>query len=1040
MKNKRLLITSFFVMLLSVALAHAQVTATGVVIDATTGEPIIGASVLEEGTTNGTITDFDGNFSLSVGKNAKVVISYVGYKSQQLSPKAGMKVSLAEDSELLEEVVVTGYTTQRKADLTGAVTAISAKDLEKQQENNPMKALQGKVPGLNISADGNPSGSAGVQIRGIGSFGSPNAPLYIIDGVPTTSGMHELNPNDIESIQVLKDAASASIYGSRAANGVIVITTKKGAEGKIRVDLDASVAVQSYVNRMHVLNSEQYGRALWQAYMNDGIADPNTNVLGYRYDWSYNAQGQPVLNNVMLNKYIDDAGKVPVGNTDWFSEVTRPGVIQNYNVAVSNGGQKGGSFFSLGYYKNEGIIKTTDFDRFSARINSDYKILKDYVTIGENFTLNRTSEVTAPGNYIESALQYNPLLPVYNDKGELAQAPSSSGFPQRENPMSILQRNKDNRYTYWRIFGNAFININPVKGLNIRTTAGIDYAQKKQRFFTYPIAEGVVANDKNAVEYKQEHWVKWMWNAIITYNLEIGKHRADFLLGTELNREISDWGSAYKEDFIVLNPTYMWPSAGTGKAQSYGGAGSYSLISFFGKANYTYDNRYLISFTLRHDGSSRFGKHNRFATFPSVSAGWRISQEKFMSGASGWLDDLKLRASWGQTGNQDISATARYTIYESNYGVNENGGQSYGTSYDIAGTNGGHILPSGFRRLQVGNDDIKWETTTQTNVGLDFAFFKQTLYGTFDWYYKQTRDILVLMTGIGAMGEGASQYINSGSVDNMGIELQLGYRNQTQGGFKYDISANLSHYKNTVIDMPATVAASGQFGGNGVESVIGHAIGSQVGYIADGLFKSQEEIDNHAYQEGAGLGRIRYRDLNGDGVITEKDQTWIYSPIPAVAFGANFYFEYKGFDLTVFFQGVGGQQVITKDFKQQTDLWSGINVANLNKGTRVLDAWSPTNPDSNIPALSTNNNNNETRVSTYFVEDGSFLKLRNLQLGYNLPKSACEKMRMQNWRWFVSAQNVFTIHSASFTGVDPENPTFGYPIPLTVTLGTKVTF
>ncbi len=1039
MKNKRFLFASFFAMVLSIAFARAQVTATGVVTDAATGEPIIGATVLEEGTTNGTITDFDGNFSLTTGKDAMVVISYVGYKTQQLYPKANMQVKLSEDSELLDEVVVTGYTTQRKADLTGAVTAVSGKDLEKQQENNPMKALQGKIPGLNISADGNPSGAATIRIRGVGTL-NDNDPLYIIDGVPTKSGMHELNPNDIESIQVLKDAASASIYGSRAANGVIIVTTKKGAEGKIRVDLDASVAVQSYVNRMQVLNSEQYGRALWQAYVNDGVSDPNTNVLGYRFDWGLNAQGQPVLNNVLLNKYMDNAGTVPVSNTDWFSQTTRPGVIQNYNIAVSNGGQKGSSFFSLGYYKNEGVIKTSDFDRFSARINSDYKILKDYVTIGENFTLSRTSEVSAPGGFVNSVLQYHPLLPVYKADGEtLAQAPSSSGFPQRENPLSILERNKDNRYTYWRIFGNVFVNINPVKGLNIRTTAGIDYAQKKQRFFTYPIAEGVVANDKNAVEAKQEHWLKWMWNAVISYNLEIGKHRADFMVGTELNREIDEWFSGYKEDYIVLTPDYMWPSAGSGKAQSYGGGGSYSLISFFGKANYSYDNRYLVSLTLRHDGSSRFGKHNRFATFPSVSAGWRISEEKFMREAS-WLNDLKLRASWGQTGNQDISPTARYTIYVSNYGVEENGGQSYGTSYDITGSNGGHILPSGFKRDQIGNDDIKWETTTQTNVGLDFSLFRQTFYGSFDWFYKQTKDILVLMDGIGAMGEGSAQWVNAGAMDNMGVELSLGYRNQTKSGFKYDITANLSHYDNKVTKLPETIAAKGTFGGNGVESVVGHAMGSQVGYIADGIFKSQEEIDNHAYQEGAGLGRIRYRDINGDGVVNESDQTWIYSPVPAINFGANFYFEYKGFDLTVFFQGVGGVQVITKDYKEQTDLWAGVNVANLNKGTRVLEAWSPSNPDSNIPALSTNNNNNETRVSTYFVEDGSFLKLRNIQLGYNLPKTACDKMKMQNWRWFVSAQNVFTIHSAKFTGVDPENPTFGYPIPLTVTLGTKVTF
>ena len=1013
---------------------------TGVVIDKANNEPVIGASVLEKGTTNGTITDYDGNFTLEVAEGATIEISYIGYATQSLAATDNMRVLMAEDSELLEEVIVTGYTSQRKADLTGAVSAISAADLEKQQENNPMKALQGKVPGLNIAADGNPSGAATVRIRGTGTLNATNDPLYIIDGVPTTSGMHELNPNDIESIQVLKDAASASIYGSRAANGVIIITTKKGKEGKLSVTLDASVAVQSYVNRMHVLDAEQYGRALWQAYVNDGTSDPNTNVLGYRYDWGYNAQGQPVLNNVMLNKYLDDAGTVPVSNTDWFSLTTRPGLIQNYNVSVSNGNQKGSSFFSLGYYRNDGIIKYTDFDRLSGRINSDYKLLNDKVTIGENFTFSRTSEVGAPSGFINSVLQYHPLLPVYNTNGELAQAPSSSGFPQRENPLSILTRNKDNRYLYWRVFGNVFLDINPVKGLHIRTNAGIDYAQKRQRFFTYPINEGVVANDKNAVEAKQEHWTKWMWNALITYDLEIGKHRADFLLGTELNHQSDEWFSAYKEDFIVLNPTYMWPSAGTGKAQSYGGAGSFSLISFFGKANYTYDNRYLFSFTARYDGSSRFGKNNRFAFFPSVSAGWRLSQEKFMSETSSWLDDLKLRASWGQTGNQDISSTARYTIYESNYGVNENGGQSYGTSYDITGSNGGGILPSGFRRIQIGNDDIKWETTSQTNVGLDFAFFKQTFYGSFDWFFKQTKDILVLMDGIGVMGEGASQWVNAGEVQNMGVELSLGYRNQTKSGFKYDIAANISHYSNTVIDLPETVAAKGTFGGNGVKSVVGHAIGSQVGYIADGIFKSQEEIDNHAYQEGAGLGRIRYRDINGDGVITEADQTWIYSPVPAVSFGANFYFEYKGFDLTVFFQGVGGVQVITKDFKEQTDLWSGVNVANLNKGTRVLDAWSLTNPDSDIPALSTNNNNNETRVSTYFVEDGSFLKLRNLQLGYNLPKHACDKMMMQNWRWFISAQNVFTIHSAKYTGADPENPTFGYPIPLTVTLGTKVTF
>ena len=1028
-------------MLCFTAFAQAQVTATGVVVDAATGEPIIGASVLEEGTSNGTITDFDGNFSLSVGKDAMVVISYVGYKTQQLFPKADMKVSLAEDSEVLEEMVVTGYTTQRKADLTGAVSAISAADLEKQQENNPMKALQGKVPGLNIEADGNPSGAATVRIRGTGTLNATKDPLYIIDGVPTTSGMHELNPNDIESMQILKDAASASIYGSRAANGVIIITTKKGKEGKLNVTLDASVAVQNYVSRMHVLNSEQFGRAMWQAYVNDGTADPNTNVLGYRYDWGYNEQGQPVLNNIMLNKYLDAAGTVPVSNTDWFSQTTRPGVIQNYNVSVSHGGQKGSSFFSLGYYRNDGIIKYTDFDRLSGRINSDYKLLNDKVTIGENFTFSRTSEVGAPGGFINSVLQYNPLLPVYNTNGDLAQAPSSSGFPQRENPLSILNRNKDNRYVYWRVFGNVFLDVNPIKGLHIRTTAGIDYAQKRQRFFTYPIKEGVVANDKNAVETKQEHWTKWMWNAVITYDLEIGKHRADFLLGTELNHQSDEWFSAYKENFIMLNPTYMWPSAGTGKAQSYGGAGSFSLISFFGKANYTYADKYLVSFTLRRDGSSRFGKNNQYGTFPSASVGWRITEEPFMKFTEGILDNLKLRYSWGQTGNQSIPIVARYTIYKPITTTGLWGSGPAGSTYDIAGLNGGYELNSGYVRERRGNEDIKWETTTQHNIGVDFTFLRNEIYGSFDWFHKKTTDILVDMVGIGAMGEGAKQYINAGEVKNTGWEFSIGYRHRI-GDFSWDINGNISAYKNEITKLPETVAASGTFGGNGVKSVVGHPMGAEVGYVADGIFKSQEEIDNHAIQEGAGLGRIRYKDLNGDGKITEADRDWIFDPTPDFAWGLNITLQYKNFDFTMFWQGMQGRDVNCYDFKKETDFWanSGVNVPYLNKGVRVLDAWSPANPGSDIPALTTADRNNEGNLSSYYIENGSYAKLRTVQIGYNMPKSITDKLKMDRIRIYASAQNLLTIKSGKFTGNDPENPGFAYPIPLNLTFGVNVGF
>ena len=424
---------SLFILLVSSMPMLSQLNVSGSVIDSTTGEPIIGASVLEEGTSNGTITDFDGVFSLSVQQGARLLISYVGYQSQILPAVSEMQIVLQEDAEVLDEVVVTGYTAQRKADLTGAVSAVSAKDLEKQQENNPMKALQGRIPGMNISADGNPSGSATIRIRGVGTL-NDNDPLYIIDGVPTKAGMHELNPNDIESIQILKDAASASIYGSRAANGVIVITTKRGVEGKIAVNLDASVAVQSYVNRMKVLDARQFGEVMWQAYVNDNM-DPNMNALGYHYDWGYNAQGYPVLHGLSMQKFLDEAGITPAADTDWYAETTRPGIIQNYNLSVSSGNQKGSSFFSLGYYKNEGVIRNSDFERFSARINSDYKIIGDYVTIGENFTLNRTSEVAAPGGFLQNVLQFNPSLPVYTTEGEFAGP--VGGYPDRENPVLV---------------------------------------------------------------------------------------------------------------------------------------------------------------------------------------------------------------------------------------------------------------------------------------------------------------------------------------------------------------------------------------------------------------------------------------------------------------------------------------------------------------------------------------------------------------------------------------------------------------------------
>ena len=1035
MKQAKRLILSFL-LLLTCILMYAQQEITGTVNDAM--GPVIGATVMEKDTSNGTVTDFDGNFTLKVQPGATLVFSYIGYKTVELPAQNGMTVTMEDDALSLNEVVVTGYTTQRKADLTGAVSVVSVSELSKQNENNPIKAMQGRVPGMNISADGNPSGAATVRIRGIGTL-NDNDPLYIIDGVPTKAGMHELNGNDIESIQVLKDAASASIYGSRAANGVIIITTKKGKEGKIKVNFDASVAASIYKNKIETMNASEWGRAYWQAAVNDGI-NPNNNNLGYQYNWGYDAQGYPVLNGLTMNMYLDDNASVRTGDTDWFKEITRTGVVQQYNLSVSNGSERGHSFFSVGYYDNLGTIKESQFNRLSARANSEYKLFDGLLTIGENFTMNRTKGTDAPGGILENALEFNPNFPIWAENGEYAQA--LGAYSERENPLSLLYNNKDNEYTQWRSFGDVHASITPFKNFMLRTTLGMDYSQKEQRFFTYPIANGKVKRTESAVESKQEHWMRWMWNAIATYNLEIGLHRGDAMVGMEVNRQDYKWSSAKRYEYSILNTDYMWPSAGSGKQLAEGSGDGFSLVSFFGKVNYTYADKYMTSVTVRRDGSSRFGHNNQYGTFPSVSLGWRITQEDFMKKTSDWLDDLKLRYSWGQSGNQEISNTARYTLYKSvvSTGLWESG--EAGTSYDIEGRNGGYALSNGYVRAQRGNEDIKWETTTQHNIGLDFALMRNEIYGSFDWFHKLTSDILLPMDGIAAMGEGASQWINAGEMKNIGWEMTVGYRHKLPGGLSWDINGNISRYTNEITKLPETVAAKGTFGGNGIMSVVGHPMGAQVGYVADGIFKSQDEIDNHAKQEGAGLGRIRYRDLNGDGIVTEEDQTWIYNPTPDFTWGLNVYLQYRDFDFTMFWQGIQGVDVDCRGYKSQTDFWanSNINVPYLNKGVRVLDAWSPTNTDSDIPALTTSDTNNEGRVSSYYIENGSFVKLRTIQLGYNVPKSFIEKLHMERIRLYLSAQNLLTIKSSKFSGVDPENPGFGYPIPLNVTFGLNVSF
>lgn len=1027
--------------LFSVASYAQQETIKGRVTDSGTAAPLEGASLIARGTGQATKTDEKGEFTIQVSSsNPTLEISNVGYTTQTIAigEKKFVEIRLVSTEQGLDEVVVTGYQTERKRDLTGAVSVVNVTEMMKAPENNPIKALQGRVAGMTVTSDGNPSGAATVRMRGISSINSSQDPLYIIDGMPSQGGMHELNSNDIQSIQVLKDASSASIYGSRAANGVIVITTKKGKIGAPKLTFDAFLTNTYFNNRMKVLNSLEYGQALWQATMNSG-GNPNANNIGYQFDWNNNANGDPQLNHVYVSKYIDREHTMYAADTDWFNEVSKPGLLQSYNATLSSATEKSSSFFSLGYLHNNGTIKHTSFQRISARMNTDYKLFDGKLVIGENFTVNNTGEVQVPGDVLDLSLKALPIIPVHTVDGAGWGGPSL-GMNDRHNPMRLLYDNRNNKYNFWRLFGNVYADLQIIKDLHVRTSYGIDYSNFYKRNMEFSYRSGFMNSDRSGVNMEQKHGMKWTLSNTATYRKVIEKHAIDLLAGMEMNRQNDISFNAYTAGngaFAIETPEYMWPGVSTGTAAVGGGSTGFSLLSYFGKANYAYDDRYLASFTVRHDGSSRFGKNNRFATFPAVTAGWRISGERFMEGTKGYISDLKLRVGWGQTGNQGIGDLATYALFVPEYGIGDPTWNIIdGTAYDLSGTGSG-ILPSGYRKIQTENNDLKWETTTQTNIGLDFSFFNQSLYGSIDWYVKATKDMLINPAYIGVVGEGGYRWANGASMENKGVDISAGYRNKTAFGLDYDITGVFSAYKNKITHLPEAVENS--YGGRLGDNIIGRPLGSFYGYVTDGIFQNQDQVDAHVNQAGKGIGRLRYVNVyDGDSQITDLDRTWIGSPHPDFSYSLNIALKYKRFDLSAYFQGVQGIDV-ENWLKKQTDFWS-VDDVNSNKGTRLLNAWTPQNANSTIPALQTVNNNDEGRLSNYFIENGSYMKLRNLSLGYTLSTDAASRLRMSRLRIYVTGQNLFTVKSKNFTGVDPENVGWGYPIPTTWTAGLNIGF
>ena len=851
--------------------------------------------------------------------------------------------------------------------------------------------------------------------------------------------MHEINGNDIENIQVLKDAAAASIFGARSGNGVIVVTTKRGRADGVQVDLRYNKTFQDYSFDLNPLNTKERGQAIWQAAVNDG-SNPNSASPLYSYDWNNDFEN-PQLNSVILPAFTDPAKVQRPADTNWFKEVTRAAEVTDLNLSVSGSGDRSNFYTSIGAYEAEGIVDGSKFERLSFRVNSDHQIIKDKLKVGQSLLItdqksNLVNDLA--GNILGLSIEQQSIVPIYNDVG--GWGGPVAGITDRDNPVRLIEMNKDNKNTYNKIMANFYVEYSPIEDLKLRSSLGIDYGQFKFRNYTRAFQAGSLSFTDRLTDTQN-------WNKSITlattaeYKLVLAeKHNFNFLAGIEQINFSTEFSTGIGSGFASDSRDFTHLSQATSDIRVEGGGDEWKLDSQFARADYNYDNRYLLSATVRRDGSSKFGSANEYGTFPSVSGGWVISNEDFFDFDA--ISGLKLRASWGETGNQEIASTATSTTYEPRYATQSlfTNEQDEGTAYDITGSNSG-TLPSGFVRAQTGNENLKWETSTQSNIGIDVNLFNGAVYGSIDWFDKETKDILTLTRPIATLGEGAQKWVNGGTIENSGVEVIVGYEDgitfdSLDDDIFFDISFNISTTKNKVTALPEDVINS--FGGNGQDkTILGHSINSVYGYIADGLFQNQEEIDAAATQAGAGLGRIRWADLDGDGVITDNDQDFFVDTDPDYTYGFNVSLFYKNWDFNMFWQGVEGGQV-RNNWRLFTDFTS-LNIGS-NYGDRVLHAWSPTNTDSTVPALTLIDNNGEGRQSSFFYEDGSYLKLRNLSIGYTPDDEFLEQYGVYNARFYLRGSNLVTFTPNGTLSQDPETPNEVFPIPTSFSIGVDLTF
>ena len=1046
MKSKFLL--SLLAMLWSVQVTFAQRTITGTVRGDDSNDPLIGASVTVKGSTVGTLTNAEGRYSLTLPANAQtLVFSYVGYEALDVPIQSATNLDVVlKSSRLLDEVVVVGYTSQRKEDLTGSVAVVDLKPIQNNSTGNPMQSLQGRVPGLYIERDGSPNGSNGrILIRGANTLGN-NDPLYIIDGIPTTRPevFQNMNPANIESIQVLKDASAQSIYGARASNGVIIVTTKNGGntDGKVSFQYNSSISTQSEKSmRFKMLNAEDRGKALWQASVNDG-QDPAAGY-GEIYDFDWNGNfSNPVLNGVKVRPFVGGNPNTPAGDTDWQDVMYKTGIVTRNDFTASFGNKNSSMEINLGHLKNSGMLRYTGYERLSGSVNAVTRAFNDKLRFGMNLRIAESNETLTARDLGGAASTFlavtlAPTIPVYQADGTTFAGASGSGYSDRNNPLHMQYLARWNNANRVSSFGNIFVELQPIKNLFIKSNIGADNARFENKIITPTFSEGAFNRTTNSLFFDQNHYLSTTWSNTARYDLDLGGNKSmKFLVGTEFIDTNLDFQTIRKEGFALQTEEYFTLNAGTGNTAVTGGSTGHSLWSQFARMDYNHNDRYLAAVTVRRDGSSRFGADNRFGIFPAASLGWRIDKEAFMADNS-VFSELKTRVGVGRVGNQQIGDLARFGLFDTRYGTTQAqlvGGfweqyMNIGTAYALSGANTG-TLPSGFVQTQAANSGLKWETTDEVNAGLDFTLANNKVYGSFDYFTRRTTGILITPPVAATLGEGQTKAVNGASKSNKGFEFVLGYRGESSGGLKYNIMTNFTHFRDRITELPENVRPA--YPGNLVNTIIGRSQFDIFGYKTAGLFQSQAEVDAAPTQVGAGPGRIRYVDINEDGRIDDLDRTWIGTTLPALEYGIRADVFYKKFDFSFFGSGVAGRE----GFDAYT-VFNNLMRGRENVGPGVFDAWTPQNTSSNIPALTLKDNNGEGRTSDYFIVNTSYFKIRNLQVGYTVQNAAV----FESLRFFLMGENLFWLKSKSYQGPDPERIDLDpVPIPKTFTFGVNASF